>query len=118
MRDYKKQTADEKVWGELKVMNKIKGAPRYLLLVLEAVVQLAVRQNHFPATLVLASAICAQHWQLNLVMPPVEKQSFAEAAATARQQLSKEVAAIAWATGAAITLDEAVAYALTKGTTA
>lgn len=49
-------------------------------------------------------------------MPPVEKLLFDEAVATAHRQLREESAAGAWAAGEAMTLDEAVAYALGKVT--
>jgi len=45
-------------------------------------------------------------------MPPVEKPLFDEAVATARRQLRETSAVAAWAEGEAMTLDEAVAYAL------
>jgi len=93
-----------------------RGSPRYLLPVLESVVQLAAKQTHFCVALRLAGAICAQRRQVNLVMPPVEKQLFDEVVVTARRQLNEEAAAIAWARGEAMTLDEAVAYALTEVT--
>lgn len=87
-------------------------APRYLLPMLEAVVRLAVKQNHCLPALTLAGAGCALRRQLKLVMPPVAKQPFDEAVAVARQHLCEEAAATAWAKGEAMTLDEAVIYAL------
>lgn len=88
------------------------GALRYLLPVVEAITRLAVKQTQFATALTLAGAIWTLRRQLNLVMPPVEKQLFDEAIATARRQLSQEAAADAWAKGETMTLDEAVAYAL------
>lgn len=89
-----------------------KQAPRYLLPILEALMRLAVKQMQFSTALTLAGTICAQRQQLKLVIPPVEKQLFAEAIATARRQLRAEVADAAWVEGEAITLDQAVLYAL------
>ncbi len=91
-----------------------KGAARYVLPVLESVVQLAVRQTHFDAALSLAGAICAQRQQLKLVMPPVERQQFEAATNMARRTIGVEATTIAWAASQAMTMDEAVAYALTN----
>ncbi|MCE7981656.1 MAG: hypothetical protein DYG89_10720 [Caldilinea sp. CFX5] len=93
-----------------------RSAPRYLLPVVEAIVQLAIKQTHFSVALSLAAATCAQRRQLKLMMPPVEKQFFDEAIVTARGQLAEEATTSAWAKGEAMTLDETVAYALAEVT--
>ncbi|MFN8492562.1 MAG: BTAD domain-containing putative transcriptional regulator [Caldilineaceae bacterium] len=88
------------------------GTPRYLLEALDTTVVIAVRQNESYRGLVLAGAIRVVRQTLQIVGPPVEKKLVDDAVAQARQQLTDEVAATAWAAGEAMTLDEAVAYAL------
>ena len=90
------------------------GTPRYMLEVLEATIQIAVGQDDLYKGLVLAGAINIYRQKLQLVTPPVEKKLLEDAIALARRQLTPEAATTAWATGAAMTLDEAMAYALAE----
>jgi len=90
------------------------GPPRYLYEGLEAAILIAVRQNEPYRGLVLAAAINASRQQLQIVAPPVEKRLVDDAVALAHQQLTPTVAAAAWATGAAMTLDDAITYILTE----
>jgi predicted ATPase/DNA-binding SARP family transcriptional activator len=88
------------------------GGPRYIIETLNLLAQLALRQNQPARTLRLAGAVMTQRQQLRLLAPPLTRAALDHAAAWARQQLSTERAATAWAAGEAMTLDEAVAYAL------
>lgn len=90
------------------------GTPRYLLEALDTAIVIAVRQNEPYRGLVLAAAINASRQQLQIVAPPVEKKLVDDAVALAHQQLTPTVAAAAWVTGAAMTLDDAITYILTE----
>jgi predicted ATPase/DNA-binding SARP family transcriptional activator len=97
---------------EALLLRQKNGVPRYLLQILEPTILIFVSQNRDYAGLAIASAIHAYRQKLNFVAPPVEKKLIDDAVAQARQQLTPAVANAAWATGAAITLNEAMIYAL------
>jgi hypothetical protein len=81
---------------------------------LETTSQFIVKQNALHKGLMLASTMTAYRQKLNHVAPPVGKKLIDNAIALARQQLTPEAATAAWATGTAMTLDEALAYALAE----
>lgn len=86
--------------------------PRYLIEELETMLLIVVEQGDLYACLVLASAVKVARQVLQLVTPPVEMKLIDDAVARARHQLPTTLAATAWAAGEAMTLDQAVAYAL------
>jgi tetratricopeptide (TPR) repeat protein len=90
------------------------GVSRYMLDILETTIQIAVGQADHNKGLILAGAVTAYRQKHNLVTPPVEKKLVDDAIALARQQLTPEAATAAWAEGAAMTLDEALTYALAE----
>lgn len=73
---------------------------------------MALWQAQPERALQLAGAAGALRQVMEFVLPPVEQKRFDQICATARQELGSATATVAWATGAAMTLDEAVAYAL------
>ncbi|MEZ4664906.1 MAG: BTAD domain-containing putative transcriptional regulator [Caldilineaceae bacterium] len=80
---------------------------------LDACVLLAIRTNQPHKTLHLAAAIDALQRERQLISAPLSAQRIAESVAAARSQLSEAEAEAAWAEGAAMTLEETVAYATT-----
>ena len=107
------QKANQYLREALLLRQKI-GVPRYLIQILEPTVLIFVSQNRVQQGLVIASAINAYRQKLNYVGSPVEGQRIANAITQARQQLTTNEATAAWSTGEAMTLDEAVAYALAE----
>jgi tetratricopeptide (TPR) repeat protein len=79
---------------------------------LEAFALLATAQNQPTRALCLAAAVFEQRATDGIVLPPVLQARFDQMLASARQQLSKAAATIAWAKGRKMTLGEAVAVAL------
>lgn len=79
---------------------------------LEAFATLANEQNRPARTLCLAAAAMCQRTVAAFVLPPIPQKHFDQTVASARCQLSTEEADAAWDAGAAMTLDEAVVYAL------
>ncbi|MFN8489179.1 MAG: BTAD domain-containing putative transcriptional regulator [Caldilineaceae bacterium] len=97
---------------EALLLRQKQGVPRYLLPILETTILIVIGQKDYHTGLVLASAITAYRQKQHIVAPPVEKQLIDDAISLARQALTPEAATAAWATGAAMTLDEAMTYAL------
>ncbi|RIK26780.1 MAG: hypothetical protein DCC55_39770 [Chloroflexi bacterium] len=60
----------------------------------------------------LAGAAAALRADMGFVLPPVERAHVDRLCTVARQALTADDADAAWAAGMAMTLDEAVAYAL------
>lgn len=88
--------------------------PDHITNVLEAYAHLAVAQNQPQRALCLAAAVAVQRKATRMVLPPVLQTKFDEMVAVARQQLSEDAATAAWADGETMTLEQAVAYALTS----
>lgn len=86
--------------------------PEHIANVLEAFAGLAVAQGQPQHSLCLAATVAVQRNTESMVLPVLLKTKFEEMVAAARQQLSQDAATTAWATGEAMTLEEAVAYAL------
>jgi tetratricopeptide (TPR) repeat protein len=96
----------------LKVRHE-EGGPRYIIEVLEFMVQLALWQNQPERALRLVGAIAAQRKQYKLLAAPVVRAALMQAQADACQKLGDDAAAAAaLSAGAAMTLDEVVAFAL------
>jgi tetratricopeptide (TPR) repeat protein len=75
---------------------------------------LAVTQCQAHRTLYLAGAAAALCERLHIEHLPFEQEEFERAQAAARQLLGETAAAAAWAAGQAMTVEEAVAFALTR----
>lgn len=99
---------------EALLLRQKQGAPRYLIEILETTILCLIGQKHYAPGLAIAGAIAAHRQKQKLVAPPVEKKLVDEALAVARQHLTSDAAATAWVTGSAMTLDEAVTYALAE----
>lgn len=81
---------------------------------LETFAKLALAQQQPQRALCLAGTLTRQYAATERVLPPVLQRNFDQMIASARQQLAPNASATAWATGEAMTLDEAVAYALAE----
>lgn len=95
----------------LTIVNEL-GNKRDMAYAFDAFVQLAAAQQQPLRALHLAGASAALRTEMGFVLPPVERSRLDHLCATARRHLSADEADAAWAEGAAMTLDEAVAYAL------
>ncbi|MFN8492560.1 MAG: hypothetical protein U0350_33475 [Caldilineaceae bacterium] len=78
----------------------------------EAFAQLALKQEQPERTLRLAGAAFALRKSMEFVLPPIEQSRFEQMCTTARQLVSSTAVTDAWAAGEAMSLAEAVAYAL------
>jgi tetratricopeptide (TPR) repeat protein len=78
----------------------------------DAFAQLALKQNQSERTLRLAGAAWSLRAGMGFILPPVEQRRFDQMCTTARQMLHAIAASTSWSDGEKMTLDEAVAYAL------
>ena len=84
---------------------------------LEGFARVACAQKQFEkATLILAAA-AALHEAIGVPLPPCDRADCDRDVAAARAALGEEAFATAWAVGHAMTLEQAVAYALDEGKT-
>lgn len=97
---------------EAVLLGRERGNPAELIDVMECIVALSDRLVKPVYTLRLASALASQRHQYELQAPPTTQAALDAAIANARRQLDAAAAAIAWAQGAAMSLDDAIAYAL------
>jgi hypothetical protein len=88
--------------------------PRYIIDTIEVMTALALRLNQPERALCLAAAVAAKRRQHELLAPPLARAALDQVVGEARRRLSAEEAEAAWAAGEAMTLDEAVAYALAQ----
>jgi len=80
---------------------------------LEGFVRLFVAQRQYPQALRLAAAVTRQRAEAGWVLPPVLRKQFDRLVHVAQTELG-EVGSSIWAAGEAMTLDEAVNYALDR----
>jgi predicted ATPase/DNA-binding SARP family transcriptional activator len=88
------------------------GQVGYVIESLELIARLALGLGQPRRTLVLAGVSVAQRSKLECVAPPPARAALDRAVAAARRQLNTATAAASGAAGEAMTLDEAVAFAL------
>lgn len=107
------QEADDWLRQSLATMHEIGYRARHGD-VLDLLARVAFAQNQPVRALQIAGAAAAFRSVRRWKLPPVYQASFDQLLLLARQALSEDAAAAAWAAGQTLTLDEAVVYALTK----